>query len=140
MIISLVIPKDYDLFFPAIEDYLELASQYTYGRYSAKDIQDEMRTNEKQNLWIAYKDNEIYGFVVTEIIEYPQMTTLMMHFTAGKELPKWKDLMLNTLRRFAKESNCKIIESYGRKGWGKVFKNDGYKIKFIFYELPLEAV
>jgi hypothetical protein len=64
----------------------------------------------------------------------------MMHFTAGKELPKWKDLMLNTLRRFAKESNCKIIESYGRKGWGKVFKNDGYKIKFIFYELPLEAV
>ena len=128
MIISLVIPKDYDLFFPAIEDYLELASQYTYGRYSAKDIQDEM------------KDNEIYGFVVTEIIEYPQMTTLMMHFTAGKELPKWKDLMLNTLRRFAKESNCKTIESYGRKGWGKVFKNDGYKIKFIFYELPLEAV
>jgi hypothetical protein len=39
--------------------------------------------------------------------------------------------MLNTLRRFAKESNCKTIESYGRKGWGKVFKNDGYKIKFI---------
>lgn len=140
MIISLVIPKDYDLFFPAIEDYLELASQYTYGRYSAKDIQDEMKTNDKKNLWIAYKDNDIYGFVVTEIIEYPQMTTLMMHFTAGKELPKWKDLMLNTLRRFAKEFNCKIIESYGRKGWGKVFKNDGYKIKFIFYELPLEAV
>ena len=34
--------------------------------------------------------------------------------------------------------DCKVIESYGRKGWGKVFEQDGYKPRFIYYELPLE--
>jgi len=81
---------------------------------------------------------QIYGFVVTEIVTYPQMKTLMMHFTGGVHLNKWKDNMLKTLQEFAKELDCKVIESYGRKGWGKVFEQDGYKPRFIYYELPLE--
>jgi hypothetical protein len=46
--------------------------------------------------------------------------------------------MLSVLQDFAKETQCKQIESFGRRGWEKVFKHDGYKSKFKFYELPLE--
>jgi hypothetical protein len=62
----------------------------------------------------------------------------MMHFTGGEKLPRWKQPMLKLLQRFAKDHGCSVIESYGRPGWEKVFRNDGYKEVFKFYELPVE--
>jgi hypothetical protein len=135
--IALVPKKDYIPCFGAIQDYLEKSAKYTYGRFTADDIKQNLLTTNKQ-LWVAYKSVQIYGFVVTEIVTYPQMKTLMMHFTGGVHLNKWKDNMLKTLQEFAKELDCEVIESYGRKGWGKVFEQDGYKPRFIYYELPLE--
>jgi hypothetical protein len=66
------------------------------------------------------------------------MIALVMHFTGGEQLPKWKNEMLELLQRFAKDNNCTTIESYGRRGWERVFKNDGFKSRFMFYELPVE--
>lgn len=137
MNILLIKKDDYLKVFPRIESYLESAAEYTYGRFKAQDIKDRLLKSD-QKLWIAFEDETIYGFVVTEVLMYPQIKTLVMHFTAGKELPKWKDAMLKELKRFAKDFNCSIIESYGRRGWSKVFKNDGYKEQFTFYELPVE--
>ena len=137
MNIALVPKKDYIPCFYAIHDYLEKSAKYTYGRFTADDIKQNLLTTNKQ-LWVAYKNVQIYGFVVTEVVNYPKMKTLMMHFTGGVHLNKWKNDMLKTLQAFAKETNCDVIESYGRKGWGKVFEKDGYKPRFIYYELPTE--
>jgi hypothetical protein len=137
MNILLVNKEDYVKVFPKLESYLEKAAKYTYGRFSANDIKNDLLIKQQQ-LWIAFDEVDTYGFVVTEIIQYPKIKTLLMHFTAGKDLVKWKDVMLKDLQTFAKDNNCKIIESYGRPGWAKVFKNDGYKQQFIFYELPVE--
>ena len=137
MNILLIKKEDYSKVFPLIEQYLEAAAKYTYGRYLAEDIKTGLLL-QNQQLWIPYEGTDIYGFVVTQEIIYPQMKTLVMHFTAGKELPKWKNEMLAEIKYFAKLNGCNLLESYGRKGWAKVFKNDGYNTKFIFYELPVE--
>jgi hypothetical protein len=137
MNIILINKEDYTKVFPRIESYLEKAAEYTYGRFSANDIKTRLLTCNQQ-LWVAFENEIVYGFVITEVVNYPQMNVLVMHFTSGKELPKWKNEMLNGLRSFAKFSFCKVIESYGRPGWARVFKNDGYKQPFIFYELPVE--
>ena len=137
MNILLVNKEDYTKVFPKLEFYLKKAAKYTYGRFSANDIKNDLLIKQQQ-LWIVFDETDTYGFVVTEIIQYPKIKTLLMHFTAGKELVKWKDVMLKNLQTFAKDNDCKIIESYGRPGWAKVFKNDGYKQQFIFYELPVE--
>ena len=133
---SIVLPEDYDNFWHLIQEYMEGAAKYTYGRFTVDDILEGLKTKDQQ-LWVAY-DDKVYGAVVTEIAEYPQMKSLVMHFTGGIELPKWKDEMLTLLRRFAKDQGCKTIESFGRTGWKRIFKNDGFKSQFIFYELPLE--
>jgi len=80
----------------------------------------------------------IYGFVITEPLEYPQIKSLIMHFTGGIELKLWKDDMIKTIQQFGLAIGCDIIESLGRGGWGKVFKDDGYKKRFVAYELPVE--
>jgi hypothetical protein len=133
------VPLEYiDAVWPQIETYLDGAARYTYGRFTVKDIKAGIETKPQQ-LWIAFEeDDTILGAVVTEILVYPQMKALVMHFTGGVELVKWKPDMLKVLQRFAKDNDCSVIESYGREGWGKVFQNDGFKSRFMFYELPVE--
>jgi hypothetical protein len=128
-----------DTVWPLITEYMQGAADYTYGRFNVEDIRVALH-NQPQQLWIAYDDasEEIYGAVVTQILTYPRMSTLVMHFTGGKELPKWKAPMLELLQKYAKDSGASVIESYGREGWAKVFKNDGFVSRFMFYELPVE--
>ena len=137
MNILLIKKEDYLKVFYKIDNFLELAANYSFGRFGANHIKDNLLLKNKQ-LWIAFDKTDVYGFVVTEVVKYPKITALVMHFTAGKKLSKWKDKMLSELKDFAKQKECKTIESYGRPGWAKVFKNDGYKQQFIFYELPVE--
>ena len=138
MQVSLV-PLEYlENIWPNIEEYMEGAAEYTYGRFTVDDIKSNLQTKPQQ-LWIAFDDTSfIKGAVVTEITTYPRMRSLVMHFTGGIDLKEWKPSMLELLQRFAKENGCDVIESYGREGWGKVFKNDGFKSRFMFYELPVE--
>jgi hypothetical protein len=136
MKISAVPNSDYIGVWPLIANYMMGCAEYTYGRYTADDMLEGLQTNDWQ-LWIAY-DDKIYGAVITGVTTYPQMKALTMHFTGGIELPKWKTEMLSVLRSFSQDMDCKVIESFGRPGWGKVFKQDGYEAKFTFYELPVE--
>lgn len=128
---------DYESVWYLIHDYMEGAAKYTHGRYTVDDIKNELLKGNQQ-LWIAY-DDKVYGAVITEITQYPQMRALVMHFTGGIELPKWKNEMLSVLRSFAKDAGCQTIESFGRTGWKKVFSKDGFKSKFMFYELSIEG-
>jgi hypothetical protein len=138
MQVSLV-PLDYlEDVWPQIEEYMEGAAKYTYGRFNVDDIKVGVKTKPQQ-LWVAFDDdNFIKGAVVTEILVYPRLRSLVMHFTGGVDLKEWKPSMLELLQRFAKENGCDVIESYGREGWSKVFQNDGFKSRFMFYELPVE--
>ncbi len=138
MIVSAVLPQDIEYVWSHIEDYMRGAAKYTHGRFEVEDIKRCLTTDRIQQLWIAYEDEKVYGAVITEIMEYPRMRVLVMHFTGGVELPKWKADMLALLQRFARDNGCKTIESIGRAGWKKVFKNDGFKSNTMFYELPVE--
>ena len=135
MKITAINPQDYDFVWNDIKAYMEGAAKYTHGRYTCEDILNQLKSSNQQ-LWVAF-DDKVYGAVVTEVITYPRKKCLIMHFTGGIELPKWKSEMLSVLRSFAKDNNCQSIESFGRTGWKRVFKNDGFSSKFMFYELTV---
>ncbi len=140
MYVSYIPTEHVEAVWPSIEEYMDGAAKYTYGRFTKEDILAGLMTKPQQ-LWIAFDDeNAIYGAVVTQVCEYPRMNTLVMHFTGGRELPKWKSEMLELMQKFARDNNCTLIESYGRNGWGKVFKDDGFRERFMFYELPVEKL
>jgi hypothetical protein len=138
MQVSLV-PLEYiETVWPQIEEYMDGAARYTYGRFNVEDIKEGLYTKPQQ-LWIAFdEENSVKGAVVTQVLTYPRLNALVMHFTGGVDLKEWKPMMLEIIQRFAKENGCDVIESYGREGWGKVFQNDGFKSRFMFYELPVE--
>jgi len=137
MQVSRVYTKDIESMWPFIEGYMKKAAKYTYGRFEAEDIKEGL-LKQPQQLWIAFDDTKIYGAVVTEVTEYPRMKVLTVHFLAGVEFETWKDPMLRLVQQFGKDNGCKLIDSYGRPGWERVWANYGYTKRFIFYELPLE--
>lgn len=139
MDITLVAQDRIDAVWPSLKEYAVQAAEYTYGRFTANDIRTGLKTKNQQ-LWVAHEGDTPYGFVVTQCADYPQLRGLVMHFTAGKDIEKWKEPMLKWIRKYAKSEGCDIIESYGRGGWERIFKSDGFKKRFMFYELPVEAV
>ena len=136
MDITVVEAKDVDKIWSKIDSYAQGAADYTYGRFTKGDIRSRLKTA-PQTLWIAHEGEEVYGFVVTEFTDYPQMKALVMHFTGGKELERWKTPMLDLLQKFCRMNGAEVIESFGRPAWAKVFKEDGFKSLFNFYELPV---
>lgn len=133
-----LVPTEYvDTVWHSIVTYVDGAADYTFGRFTTEDIKEGLLTKPHQ-LWIAFDDTEVYGFVVTEVYQYPRKKVLTMHFTGGHKLPLWKKPMLRLLQQFGRDNGCTVIESYGRPGWERVFKNDGYNKQFILYELPVE--
>lgn len=140
MVITQYPNQDVDTIWHKVKDYFEATAEYTYGRYTGNDIRMAIQKNHKQQLWIAHDEGKIFGFVVTEPMAYPQLKSLIMHFTGGEDLHLWKDDMLKTIQGFAHTTGCDIIESLGRSGWGKIFKGDGFDSKFVFYELPVKEI
>jgi hypothetical protein len=53
------------------------------------------------------------------------------------EDPYSAKLVAKRLKKFAKDYDCDSIEAHGRQGWSKVLKDEGYKEKFVTFELPV---
>jgi hypothetical protein len=121
---------------PKIFSHLSKAAEYTFGRYEPEDILDSI-TQYDHHLWIAFVGEEVKGITVTCFKQYPRLLCLDMVFCAGDEGMEWKTPMLKMLQHWAHDNDCDRIESSGRVGWSKIFKDDGYKALWQVYELPV---
>lgn len=117
-------------------DFMDQAARHTHGRYTAHDILDSI-TQYDHHLWVAFVGEEIKGITITCFKQYPRMLCLDMVFCAGDEGMEWKAPMLKMLQHWAYDNDCERIESSGRIGWSKIFKDDGYKALWQVYELPV---
>ena len=137
MEVSLVPPEFVEGLWSRIFPHLSRASEYTFGRYEPEDI-FEVVVNGDAHLWIVINDEEeIIGITVTRFWQYPRKKCLDMVFIAGDEGFSWKDPMLKVLQHWAYDNGCEVIESSGRPGFSRAFKDDGYKLLWQVYELPV---
>lgn len=137
MEVSLVPPELVDGLWPRIFPYLSSASEYTFGRYEPEDI-IEFVLSGQAHLWAVLDEDEIKGVTITRFWQYPRKQCLDLVFLAGDDGFSWKDEMLSTLRRWARDSNCDVIEASGRAGLARAFKDDGYRVLWQVFELPVE--
>jgi hypothetical protein len=112
------------------------AAEYTYGRYEPEDILDSLIQYD-HHLWIAFEGEDVKGVTITRLAQYPRIRCLDMVFCAGDEGMEWKDPMLKVLQHWGYDNHCDRIESSGRFGWAKIFKDDGYKALWQVFELPV---
>jgi hypothetical protein len=135
--ISLV-PADYvPGAWPLVAKYIDAAVYQTDGRYTLDDVYT-LVVKHGYLLWVAIENQIIVGAVVTGFVNYPRKKALFVMFLGGDKMRAWKFKMLETLRQFAREQACDIIEASGREGWSKVLKEDGFRSLWHTFEIPLE--
>lgn len=136
-----MVPADMvDTCWAQIEPYLAKACKFSYGRYNTDDIR-EMLDEGIFHLWVAFEPNEdgakIHGAVVTQFMAYPRVKFLSLTFCGGKDIKNWQAPMLDLLRKFARDMGCDGIEATARRGWAKLLDNEGYKARWVTFELPI---
>lgn len=82
-------------------------------------------------LWICEVPNDmsLTSVIVTEFIEYPQVTNLRIIFLSGDD-EDWA-YGIRTFEDFARINKCHSLEVLGRKGWERVLRESGYKLNYI---------
>jgi hypothetical protein len=136
MEVSLVPPEMVEGLWPRIFPYLSSASEFTFGRYEPEDIVEFVLSGQA-HLWVALDEDDIVGITVTRLWQYPRKKCLDVTFLGGQDWDGWKDLMFDTLHRWAHDSGCAAIEASGRVGFARVFKDRGYTPLWQVFEFPV---
>ena len=63
------------------------------------------------------------AYMITRIECHPDLKVLSVPFLAGENMDFWLDSVIDMLKQFAVAHDCKYIEVFGRKGWGKALKD-----------------
>jgi hypothetical protein len=138
MEVSLVPPELIDGLWPQVFPHMANAAAYTFGRYEPEDILEAV-LNGDAHLWVVIaEDGAITGITVTRFWRYPRKTCLDMVFLAGDDGFEWRDAMLSTLRRWARDAGCDALEGSGRPGLARAFRNDGYQLLWQVFEIPVD--
>lgn len=136
MEVSLVPPEMVAGLWPRIFPHLAKAAEYTFGRYEPEDI-FSLVMDGGAHLWVVLNEDTIMGVTITRFWQYPRKRCLDMVFIGGDEGFSWKDEMLSTLQSWARDGGCEAIESSGRPAFSRVFRDDGYRLLWQVYELPV---
>src|ERR1700688_3243284 len=83
--------------------YLKKSEMWTRGRATVDDIVRFLYTGQ-MHLWVVIDGNIVYGYVITEIKQYPQCKALVMQYAAGQPgaMASVEDKMHDLLEQFAK--------------------------------------
>lgn len=123
--------------------YLQKSEDWTKGRSSVDDIVRFVLTGQMQ-LWVVYEpeSQEIHGYVITEIKQYPQSKMFVIQYCAMEpnHMKYVDEVMHETADRFAKDAGCAGIEFFGRPGWEPHVKKRGYTVKTVVFEKFFDEV
>lgn len=131
--VFLIPPNDCLSAWSRVKHHLERAILQSNGRWQPEYVLVGLVTGQ-QSLWVVGENNEIIGAATTEIVSYPEKRMLAIHFLGGSGFDRWYTDLLETLTRFAKDSNCNGLECVARFGFWKWFKQDGWRQQSCFYE------
>ena len=117
-----------------VEPILGKSLLTAHGRYTMKSILREI-VNFEQHLWIVFDDDKkIIAALTTRFVDYPDKRLLAGQFLGGEKIMQWRDSMLETLERWAKDNNCDGVEMTGRKGFTKVLAPHGWTPEYTVFE------
>jgi len=122
---------------PILIHNLQKSELWTKGRANIDDIVRFLYTQYMQ-LWAVHnpETEEVWGYVLTEIKQYPKCKMLVFQYSAGDEgvLNNAGDKVFAELEKFAKSEGCQGIEFFGRPGWRNHARKHGCKSETVVYE------
>jgi hypothetical protein len=107
-----------------VKESLQPALDIDGNKYTLDSIKSALDAQEMQ-LW-CIKTDVIKAVFVTRVCLFPNAKVLECICLAGQEPQKWISVLLTTMEDFGKKNGCNLMETGGRMGWHKMFKNNGW--------------
>ncbi len=100
-----------------------------WGLYTVSSLIQSLQTG-NELLWGVWKDDDLTGVLVTEIVQYPEAKALRVNAVAGEKVIKEGGAeTLAELEKFGRNMGCKVMDAWGRPGFARWLKNtSGYEI------------
>lgn len=133
MQVSLVPPDHVDLCWDVVSSHLGKSIGTAHGRYTMDDLFAEIK-NFEQHLWIVFDGDPIIAALTTRFMQYPRKRMLAGQFLGGSKIMRWRDEMLITLEKWAKDNDCEGLEMTGRNGFEKVLGPHGWTPEYVVFE------
>jgi len=134
------VPTDYiDVVWSSVAKVLKKSVGTAKGKYEVGDVYDCI-VKDDIVLWIVVdhdKDDDIIAAITTKLIEYPQGRSMAMDWIGGTRMKEWLPMVQERITNYAKIHDCKYLEGYGRKGWGRWLGKYGWKPDYIAYKMEL---
>jgi hypothetical protein len=100
---------------PLVSGYAEKIEKYSYGRFRSSDVLHQM-ISDGAIVWKVLEDENIVGFLVGKIVEYPERKYLSVDTLSGIRADKWEAIALEEVERVARVMECDGIEADVRTG------------------------
>lgn len=123
--INYVPPERVEEFWPDVEKHISRAMDHSGGVIEAEDIK-ELLLKGKMLLWIISIGGELMASGVTQIIEYPRKSTLMVVCVGGRDFWQWVGPFVDALERYREELSVDCIRANCRDGMMKWLKELGW--------------
>ena len=107
-----LVPAVWDEAAPLLAPAVEMAA----GRHSLISTLDQLRSGHMQ-LFLAVKNDAPIAAAVTQVLEYPAASWLVVLFCGGKGLPEWGKDGIAAIEDWARRCDCSGVEIVGRAGW-----------------------
>jgi hypothetical protein len=107
-----LVPAVWDEAAPLLAPAIEMAA----GRHSLSSTLDQLRSGHMQLFLVVKKDVPVAA-AVTQVLEYPAASWLVVLFCGGKGLPDWGKDGIAAIEDWARRCGCSGAEIVGRAGW-----------------------
>lgn len=136
MMITAVPIEGVDIVWEDAKRVLHKSVNTSAGKFEVEDLKQELKQGQLV-LWLVMDGSEVLAALTSRVIEYPGRRAMALDWVGGKHMRKWLPLVLNTLQKYATDCECKHIEGYGRKAWGRILQKYGWKPEYIAYRMEL---
>lgn len=98
------------------------------------DLDTFLYNLETDHAFILNIDDTLVGYEVR--LETNNKYLLVM-FMEGTGVLKQLDRFISMTTDLAKQLGCSYVETYGRIGWSKVFRDHGIKTRYVAYKMEV---
>ncbi|MEW8073595.1 MAG: hypothetical protein AB2826_24550 [Candidatus Thiodiazotropha sp.] len=82
-------------------------------------------------LMLVLEGTAIKATAITEFEPDGENKVLRVVTLQGEEMNHWLDDFVAAIDKYAKSENCSHVEIIGRKGWQKIFKQNGFQTEAV---------
>jgi hypothetical protein len=136
MMITAVPMEGVDIVWDDVTKVLEKSVATSAGKFEIEDLKKDVKEGVLV-LWLIMDGREVVAALTSRVMEYPGRRAMALDWVGGTQMKKWLPLALNTLQKYATDCECKHLEGYGRKAWGRILQKYGWQPEYIAYRMEL---